>query len=123
MDMPCIKNVKIVYYSGTGNTRKVAECFANVLNGKGVETDTFAGADIRDLVVTPVLRSDGSISAYRASGNIYSLWNNGTAVLYGFVSFTFGADETSKNMPVTSIVLSILPVNAILLLPAYIVIS
>lgn len=65
-------------------------------------TVTLTGADIRDLVVTPLLRSDGSISAYKASGNIYSLWSDGSAVLCNsIVCFFFGVNETSKNVTVT----------------------
>lgn len=64
-------------------------------------TITLAGADIRDLAVTPMFRSDGSISAFKASGNIYSLWSDGSAVLYGSVCIFFGVDETSKNVNVT----------------------
>lgn len=37
-----ITNVKIIYYSGTGNTRKVAGCFEDCLKDKGIPVQTYS---------------------------------------------------------------------------------
>lgn len=37
-----IKSVRIVYYSGTGNTRKVARCFETCLKDKGIIVQTYS---------------------------------------------------------------------------------
>lgn len=37
-----IKNAKIVYYSGTGNTRKVARCFEDCMKDKGISVQTYS---------------------------------------------------------------------------------
>lgn len=37
-----IKNAKIVYYSGTGNTRKVSLCFDECMKDKGISVQTYS---------------------------------------------------------------------------------
>lgn len=61
---------------------------------------TLKGAEIRELTVTPAYQNDGSIAYYNAAGKIYTLWSDGTSVLYGSIYFCFGANETSKNINV-----------------------
>lgn len=59
------------------------------------------GAEIRNLVVTEMLRPDGSISGYLAQGSIFAIWSDGTEAAKGTVFFVFGKDETSKNVSVS----------------------
>lgn len=63
-------------------------------------TPEITGADIRDLVVKPVLGTDGTIKYYTATGNVYTLWNDGKAVLYGSIRFYLNAGQTSKDVNV-----------------------
>lgn len=60
-----------------------------------------AGADIRDLIIKPVYKSDGSISVYSAFGRVYALWSDHTATPYSSIFFYFGPNETEKNTSVT----------------------
>jgi hypothetical protein len=88
----------IIMEAGKSGTIFVSEgtCTIEVIGNKSV-----IGAEIRNLTVKPVYRSDGSISMYSASGNIYALWSNNTSTLYSSVFFNFGINETSKSIGVT----------------------
>jgi hypothetical protein len=99
-DIPGIYTIsyEITMYAGNSGTTFIGRVERTI---EVISTVTLAGADIRNLTVTPVYRSDGSIAYYEASGKIYSLWSDGTAVAYGSVYFGFGAYETSKNINVT----------------------
>lgn len=68
---------------------------------KVINSHTVTGADLRNLVITPIYKSDGSVSVYSAYGTIYALWSDNTATQNGSVYFFFGADETTKNIDVT----------------------
>ncbi|MGE5473941.1 MAG: hypothetical protein ACM3UU_06940 [Ignavibacteriales bacterium] len=62
---------------------------------------TVVGAEIRNISIKPVIRPDGSISVYSASGDAYVLWSDGTSTSYGKIYFFFGAAETSKKVSVS----------------------
>lgn len=68
---------------------------------KVIDSHTVTGADLRNLVITPIYKSGGSVSVYSAYGTIYVLWSDNTATQNGSVYFFFGADETTKNIDVT----------------------
>lgn len=63
---------------------------------------TLVGAEIRNLsALTPLFWLDGSLRAYQASGDIYSLWSDNTAVsCNSSVSFYFGVNSSSTNVTV-----------------------
>lgn len=65
---------------------------------------TVVGADIRNLVIEPIYKGDGSISAYSASGTVYALWSDNTTTPYGSMFFFFGPDETRKNLNITLLI-------------------
>ena len=77
-------------FSGT------ATCMVEVVNPV-----TVTGADIRNLSISRITRSDGSTYGYSAMGDVYVLWSDGTAAPYSTIGFFFGAEETSKIIPVT----------------------
>ncbi len=62
---------------------------------------TLTGAAISNVSIIPVIRPDGSISGYSASGSLYALWSDDTSTLYGSIFFFFGPDEFEKNVTVT----------------------
>lgn len=62
---------------------------------------TVIGAEIRNLSIKPVIRPDGSISVYSASGDIYALWSDGTSTSYGKTYFFLGSTETSKKVNIS----------------------
>lgn len=62
---------------------------------------TLIGADIRDMVITPVYKADGSLLVYSVSGKVYALWSDQTATPYSSLFFNFGPNETEKNVDVT----------------------
>lgn len=66
-----------------------------------IDPVTIAGADIRNLVIEPVYKADGSISAYTAFGTVYVLWSNQTTTPYSSIFFGFDPNETMKNINVT----------------------
>lgn len=98
-DKPGIYTIsyEITMHAGNSDTTFIGRVERTI---EVISTVTLAGADIRNLTVIPVYRSDGSIAYYEASGKIYSLWSDGTAVLYGSIYFCFGANETSKDLNV-----------------------
>lgn len=62
---------------------------------------TITGVEIRDLLLTRLTNSDGTVSGYFATGNVYTLWSNNTSTLYGTIGFLFGSDESTKDVNVT----------------------
>jgi len=68
---------------------------------KVISPVTIIGADIRDLVISPFYKADGSIKSYSASGTTYAIWSDNTAKPYSSIFFFFGPDETAKDINVT----------------------
>jgi hypothetical protein len=66
-----------------------------------IDPRTVIGADIRDLEITPIYNTDGSISVYSAFGTIYALWSDNTTTQNSSFYFFFNPDETTKNIDVT----------------------
>lgn len=62
---------------------------------------TVVGAGIRNLVINPVYGTDGSIITYLASGSVYAIWSDQSATPCSSIFFSFGPDETVKNVDVT----------------------
>ena len=89
---------EITMYAGNSDTAFICKVERTI---EVISNVTLTGIDIRNLTVIPVYKTDGSIAYYDASGKIYSLWSDGTEVLYGSIYFCFGANETSKNLNVT----------------------
>ncbi len=65
------------------------------------EPITVTGAEVRNLTFRPLTRPDGSIYAYSAMGDIYTVWSNNTSSLYGRTFFIFSSNETVKDVDVT----------------------
>lgn len=95
-----IYNIKyfIKMKAGKSNTyfTAAASYTINVINPV-----TVVGAEIRNISIKPVIRPDGSISIYSASGDVYVLWSDGTSTSHGKIYFFFGSAETSKKVSVS----------------------
>lgn len=89
---------KIIMRAGKSNTYFTGSAvhIINIINPV-----TVAGAEIKNLAIRPVTRSDGSIAAYSAIGDVYILWSDNTGTLYNRMFFFFGPNETVKNVNVT----------------------
>jgi len=92
-----------VEYSIILQAGKSDKCFG----GKAVkiitvsgEEKSIVGADIKDLLISPVVRKDGS-EIYSAFGTSHVLWSDNTSKPYGAVYFYFQENEYSKNIDVT----------------------
>jgi hypothetical protein len=66
-----------------------------------IDTTTVIGAAIKDLKITPIFNTDGSISAYSAYATTHALWSNNTTTPNGSVYFFFAPEETTKDIVVT----------------------
>ncbi len=80
-------NSKIMF---TGEETKLIEVIHPVI-----------GADIRDLVFTPVTDSDGTLVGYSVRGSTFKIWSNGDETRYGSIILFFEPDEISRSVNVT----------------------
>lgn len=96
-DKPGIYTVTYKIQMNTGNTNTFFEgtAFTTIEVRNPV---TVVGADIRDLVIKPLLKPEGTVSGYLVQGNTYIVWSNNTSTLYGTVSFFMGTYEISKDI-------------------------
>ena len=97
-----IKNVRIVYYSGTGTTRKVAECFHDCLLKNGISVHTYPAKahDIpRDETCLLILLFP--VHAFNAPETVYD-WLNGLPVATGSKAAVFSVSGGGEICPNTA---------------------
>lgn len=96
-----IKNVKIMYYSGTGSTRKVAGCFEDCLKDKGISVQTYSVVEKN----TPQVQEEDlllvvyAVHGLNAPEAVYR-WINGLPAVEGkraVVVSVSGGGEASPN--------------------------